>query len=201
MKKLLGISVMAMLAVSPMMASAASTPVTLMTAPGQAEQTAGGTTVPTVEGNQQIATTSYVTGAYNVLGAAHNALNNRVDTLEANTTLTDTEVAGHAALTSATDVAANLVGLATAIEGLNTDSTVEDGAYIKNDNKVTENLGALDTAAEQNSNAIAAILASNIPVYGTWNNTTPSNVTVGSLQGQTHVAPAESTRPANQGGE
>ena len=84
MKKLLGISIVAMLAVTPMMANATAVPaqVTLMTAPGRGAEIAGGKETPNLQENTQIATTSYVTGAYNALGAAHNVVEGRVTTLE-----------------------------------------------------------------------------------------------------------------------
>jgi len=83
MKKILGVSIVAMLAVSPMMAHAART----VTALGTKDTTASG----------NIATTSYVKGAYNVAANAINAL------------ITDTAVSGtHNYIQAGETVSANL---------------------------------------------------------------------------------------------
>lgn len=79
MKKLLGVSIAAMLAVSPMMANAA------LGTPGDSSITYSdnSTTKPTLsQASTNIATTTYVQGAYDALAEKHNALNGRVGTLE-----------------------------------------------------------------------------------------------------------------------
>lgn len=92
MKKLLGISVMAMLAVSPMMANAAQTAAVLDATSGTEQN--------------QIATTSYVKGAYNAVKTAHDAV------------VADMTVSGegHTHITSGNSVSENLVQLDTAVK-------------------------------------------------------------------------------------
>ena len=84
MKKLLGVSIAAMLAVSPMMANAA-----LGTAGSNKVNWSNGntyaqsSTAPTIQqASTNIATTTYVQGAYDALATGHNALDVRVGTLE-----------------------------------------------------------------------------------------------------------------------
>ncbi len=74
----------------------------------------------------------------------------------------------------------------TANSGNSTKNTVQNnGNYITAGDGVASNLVALDTAAKANSTAINQILATNIPVYTTWNNSTPTNVSISNLQGGT----------------
>ena len=81
MKKLLGVSIAALLVASPMMANAA------LGTPGNNKVTwsdgsAASEPAPTIQGLNQIATITYVQGAYDALAGAHNALDSRVGTLE-----------------------------------------------------------------------------------------------------------------------
>ncbi|MCQ2572091.1 MAG: hypothetical protein MJ165_03810 [Alphaproteobacteria bacterium] len=70
MKKLLGISIVAVLAVAPLMANAASVAVELQGTNG------------VVAASNDVASTSYVKGAYNVLGTAINSLDTTVNDAE-----------------------------------------------------------------------------------------------------------------------
>lgn len=92
MKKLLGISIVAMLAVTPMMANAAQTNATALAETSGTETNA-------------IATTSYVKGAYNAVRTAHNAILGEI-------TVTGTD---HTHITEGNTVAENLVELDSAV--------------------------------------------------------------------------------------
>ena len=79
MKKILGVSIAAMLAVTPMMANATG----LGTAGDSSITYSDGTsTKPTITSGKNIATTTYVQGAYDALAEKHNALDTRVGLLE-----------------------------------------------------------------------------------------------------------------------
>ena len=78
MKKLLGVSIAAMLAVSPMMANAALGTV----GDSKATYSDGQNAKPTLEASAGIASVTYVKGAYDALAEKHNALDTRVGTLE-----------------------------------------------------------------------------------------------------------------------
>ena len=75
MKKILGISIVAVLAVTPMMASAT-------VEAGQVELIPVNQQTQQITPTNNVASTSYVQGAYNVLGTALNAIDDRVDNLE-----------------------------------------------------------------------------------------------------------------------
>ena len=130
MRKLLGVSIAAMLAVSPMMANAAQSAATLNAA-------AAGTA------STKIATTTYVKGAYKVLADAHDAVVNDI---------TVTGVTGEGNhITNNASVAENLKSLNTAIKNLSGDSSqAVEG--------VQEEIGTLDNlTTTQQGNLVAAI--------------------------------------------
>lgn len=152
MKKLLGISLVAALAVAPSLANAAITAnsVTLIN---------NGNT-PTA--NTNVATTSYVQGAYNALGKEVNAI------------ITDTTVTGesHNYIANDKNVAENLVALDTQVKTIadqsgdyvtHTEGTVTVGenqslTYLTGSTagtNVGSNLGKLDIAIKANADNIA----------------------------------------------
>ena len=128
MKKILGVSVAAMLAVTPMMANATKTSNSV-------------DTVANVTTDVNMATTSYVQGAYNVLAGAHNAVITDI-TVPAKA---NNETYNHIA--AADSVQENLVALDTAVGTIPTlANDAEYGSGISNSNSVAANLVALDTA-------------------------------------------------------
>ena len=140
MKKLLGVSIVAMLAISPMMASAA-----------EGDRTVTKIEAASVSKDTNIATTSYVKGAYK-------ATADKIDAL-----IDDTAIAANGNYIDAEKtVAHNLKELDTAIKNVadtagNTyqlvaNSTVDaDGNYIEEGTGVASNLSALDTAIGKNT--------------------------------------------------
>ena len=106
MKKILGISLVSVLAVSPMMAGAANV-----------------TTIANVTANDDLATTSYVQGAYNVLGAAVNTKQDQLSSTAGNIVTTvktavsetaagasDTSLVTEKAVFDAIDAAKQIIG-------------------------------------------------------------------------------------------
>jgi len=167
MKKLLGVSIAAMLAVTPMMASAGNTVTTLNNEQGYVNDV--------FQTNTNIATTSYVQGAYNSLATEINHVADDITVDTANSkNLTNTTIGNNVeeldtamgnVSTLGTNAPAgsvladsdNTTDLVTAVkainEALNTDngeSKVSSGKnYVSQDNTVGENLDALDDAVGQ----------------------------------------------------
>ncbi len=165
MKKLLGVSIAAMLAVSPMMANAA-----LGTAGNSAiAYSDGNTTKPTITAGTNVATTTYVQGAYDALAEKHNALDTRVGVLESSdgtegsilhavkTKAKDADFSGTGTqnLTSATTLDGAIKTLDTdmgAVSGLTSTTVLNNhtGSLVSAVNKIA---AAVDTANSNNTSA------------------------------------------------
>ena len=184
MKKLMKVSLVAMLVAAPMVASAAIAPVNYTD--GQA------TTKPTVTANTNVATTSYVQGAYNELAEAINTVNSNALTLSTAETGTYTNTGS--GLTSAT-IGAAITELGTSKQDTLSEaqlaaanSGITAAKVSTYDGYATDIAGKQDTLSEAqlaaansgidstkvaqittNANDIAAIKAQTLPVYGTWN--------------------------------
>lgn len=152
MKKILGVSVAAMLAVTPMMANATI-------------NSGSVATIANVTADTNMATTSYVQGAYKVLSDAHNAVITDI-------TVPALQEGEYNSIRAAKSVQENLVALDTAISTLTGDSsntyqtksasTVGEGLsasdgtnHITSGNAVGANLESLNTAVIANDTAIA----------------------------------------------
>ena len=184
MKKLLGVSIVAVLAVTPMMANAA-----------RSASVADVATIASVTDSSNLATTSYVQGAYKVLSDAHNAvidditvsapesgqtyeaisetnsvgenleaLDAKVKTLNATAATTnsvrnliDTEAA-KASYDSDVNYSADTIGAAVKALQSISGTTIDNGNYIGASHSagtVTSALGALDTQVKANADAIS----------------------------------------------
>lgn len=155
MKKVIGISIVAMFAAVPMMANAAKT-ATLATLQG---------TDGVITANKKMATTSYVQGAYNAIATEHNKVVNDI-------TLTGERVTGDH-ISNTASVAENLESLNSAIKSLSVSSSadyvtkstaaatpIEDAElqYVTaNGEKVGENLGILDAQVFTNATDISTL--------------------------------------------
>ncbi len=139
MKKLLGISIVAMLAVTPMMANAAQTAANLAATSGT-EQNA-------------IATTSYVKGAYNAVKAAHDAVVSDI-TVGSGT---------HYHITAGNSVAENLGELDTAVhqndEKIGTITTLQSSTTFGQDEDHSDVVNAIISTKTQ-ANATDALVGS-----------------------------------------
>lgn len=185
MKKVIGISIVAMFAAVPMMANAAKT-ATLATLQG---------TDGVITANKKMATTSYVQGAYNALATEHNKVVNDI-------TLTGERVTGDH-ISNTASVAENLESLNSAIKSLSVSSSadyvtkssaiatpIENATlqYVSADGeKVGENLGKLDAQVYTNAGNITT-LTSNTTVAADGNYISAgANVAanLGALDGQT----------------
>ena len=138
MKKILGISIAAMLAVTPMMANAT--------------QTAGNLAATTGSETNAIATTSYVKGAYNAVKTAHDAV------------VADITVSGtHDHVTAGNSVAENLVELDTAVKAnddkIGTISSLTGSAAFDQDEAHADVVQAINTTKAQ-ANATDEVIGS-----------------------------------------
>ena len=152
MKKILGVSVAAMLAVTPMMANAQKTA-------SEAD------VIQNITTDVNMATTSYVQGAYNVLAGKHNQIITDI-------TVPTKQEGNYNSITTTNSVAENLVALDSAISTLNGASSTyqlaansevssgmeaddASGNHITSGNNVGANLESLNAAVKANDTAIA----------------------------------------------
>ena len=158
MKKLLGISIVAMLAVTPMMANATGT------------QTAANLAATSGTEQNAIATTSYVKGAYNAVRAAHDAV------------VSDMTVADgtHYHITAGNSVKDNLVSLDTAVKAnddaigtignltgsANFDSTEAHANIVEAINTVKAQANETDSLIGTTEAALNSIFDANVDTIG-----------------------------------
>ena len=106
MKKLLGVSIAAMLAVSPMLANAA---VSSLATNGNDKATLDA--VSNESATTNVATTSYVKGAYNAIAAEHNKVVTAVNKIATDINVAAGNQVQGGAVLSTNSVAQNLVAL------------------------------------------------------------------------------------------
>lgn len=129
MKKILSVSILAMLAVAPLAANAAA-----------GDQTATEITAKVLDSTAKVATTSYVQGAYNAIATQHNKI---VDDITVSGVTGEGNHIGNDK-----SVAENLKTLNQAIKTIESTSVGAKvgGDYIQANNTVAQDLKALDTA-------------------------------------------------------
>ena len=165
MKKLLGISIVAMLAVTPMMANAAGQEIPATPQNGDTYYAAAAAN----EGTNKIATTSYVKGAYNAIQTELNGI------------ATDIDVTTNGSHISATNsVAENIVSLNTGIEAndsaigtignltgsANFDSTEAHANIVEAINTVKAQANATDALVGTSETALNSMFNSDIDTVG-----------------------------------
>ena len=161
MKKILGVSFAAMLAVSPMLANAAVTATSAQIAAANTD----------VAANTNVATTSYVKGAYKAMATEVNKVQADVANVISDINVNQASQVEGGVVTSSNSVAQNLVALDNAVKNAassasttyqlqqnsNVQSTGEgDLNYITAGTGVAANLKALDDQVAANAGAISA---------------------------------------------